>query len=425
MTLYIVEADWTWTGTTFVEGVRIAVGEDGRIAEVGTDAAPTRRLTDRALLPGLISAHSHAFQRGLRGRGERFPEGVGSFWTWREAMYQLVDSLDRERFHALAASAFREMRAAGITTIGEFHYLHHSATGADFAFDEAILAAARDAGIRIVVLSAYYRTGGIGKPLGPAQQRFATASPEEYWAQMDRLAARLDPKREQLGAAVHSVRAASLEDLAAVHGEAVRRGLVFHMHLEEQRQEIEECLAAYHKRPMALVNEILDVDGNFTAVHGTHTIVDDLAEFLEAGGRLCVCPLTEANLGDGIPHLSWPGDGAERISLGTDSNARVSMIEEMRWLEYGQRLRTETRGALANDDGWAARQLLNAATVSGAAALGVAAGRIAPGLWADFCTVDLSHPTLHHIAPEDLLDAIVFGSGNEVMAESCVGGAWG
>jgi formiminoglutamate deiminase len=429
---HVIAADWTWTGDRFEPGVQVRVGEDGRIAMVGAmgaagalGAEPDVRLTGRALLPGMVSAHSHAFQRGLRGRGETFPEGSGSFWTWREAMYGLVADLDPEGFERLCLRTFREMRAAGITCVGEFHYLHHrepSGDGGDYAMDERVLAAAAAAGIRIALLPTYYRTGAIGKPLAGAQRRFGSASPAAIWEQMDRLRDRVDPRRQSLGAAVHSLRAASLDDLAAVYGEARRRGLPVHIHVEEQRREIEESLAAYGKRPMELLRDTLGTAEGLTAVHCTHTEAGDLAWFLGTGGTACVCPLTEANLGDGLPALNIQDAS---LCLGSDSNARISMLEEMRWLEYGQRLRSENRGALRDRDGQVARVLFRAATIGGARALGVDAGRIAPGAWADFTAIDLEAPTLAGWEPETLLESLVFGAAEEAVAGTCVAGDWG
>ncbi len=421
----VLEADWIWTGRAFESGLRLAVDEAGRIEAVGRlDRTATRRLPGRALLPGFVNAHSHAFQRGLRGHGERFPEGAGSFWSWREAMYGLVESLDPERCRSLCVQAFREMLAAGITTVGEFHYLHHGGAGADFGLDQAVRDAAREAGIRLVLLEAYYRTGGIGAPLGPAQRRFETAGLEAYWAQMDRLAATLDPARESLGAVAHSIRAATPDEIGALHAEAARRGIVFHIHVEEQRREIEESLAAYGRRPMALLNERWGEASNVTAVHCTHTDPADMQAFLARGGRVCVCPLTEANLGDGLPDLDRAHAAGGRLCLGTDSNARIAMLEEMRWLEYGQRLRGERRGALRAGDGAVSRALLDAATSGGAEALGVPAGRITPGAWADLVSVDLSAPALAGADEATLLDALVFGADASAIDAVCVGGDW-
>ena len=241
-------------------------------------------MAGRALLPGFVNVHSHAFQRGLRGRGETFPAGgAGSFWTWREAMYGLVETMTRDRILELSFQAFSEMRAAGITSVGEFHYLHHEGSGADFAFDDAILEAAERAGIRLVLLEAYYRTGGIGAPLSPAQRRFDGVSLAAYWRQMDALAGRLG-RGQTLGAVVHSVRAANLDEIGEIYREARRRGLVFHIHVEEQRKEIEDCLAAYGKRPMAALLDACGGAEGITAVHCTHTSPEDLARFLDGGG---------------------------------------------------------------------------------------------------------------------------------------------
>lgn len=425
-----LEADLTWTGERFEPGVRIGIDGDGRIASVGTEPVPdgseVERLPGRALLPGFVNVHSHAFQRGLRGRGETFPAGAaGSFWTWREAMYGLVEKMTEERISELSLQAFREMRAAGITSVGEFHYLHHRSPGADFAFDEAILAAARAAGIRLVLLEAYYRTGGIGSPLSPAQRRFDGVSPAAYWAQMDTLGRRLGSD-QTLGAVVHSVRAANLDEIGEIYREARRRGLVFHIHVEEQRKEIDDCLAAYGKRPMEALLDTCGGAEGITAVHCTHTSPEDLARFLDGGGTACICPTTEGNLGDGLPDLARfvaaHGEGAARLALGTDSNARISFLEEMRWLEYGQRLRTETRGALRDANGSVAPVLLKAATIGGARALGIETGEIRPGAWADLVEIDLGCPALDGWEPETLLDSLIFGAGNGAILGTRVGG---
>jgi len=421
----VVEAELTWAGARFEPGVRIAVDSDGRIEAVGAlEAEPTRRLPRRALVPGLVDAHSHAFQRGLRGRGETFPAGRGSFWTWREAMYGLVESLDRPSFGALCRRAFGEMRDAGITTVGEFHYLHHAPGSTDGSFDEAVLEAAAEVGIRLVLLQSYYRTGGIGRPLEAAQRRFDSGSVAGFLEGLDRLTGRLDPRTQALGIAPHSIRAAPVDDVVALHAEAVHRELPFHMHVEEQRAEIEACVAAHGERPLALLLRAIGSAERFVAVHCTHTSPADLAALLEAGGSVCACPLTEANLGDGLPDLA-PLDGSiERLSLGTDSNARIAMTEEMRWLEYGQRLAREERGAVTDPAGSVGRALLAIATAGGAAALAVEAGAIAPGRWADFTAIDLDAPEFAGCDGDSLLDGWIFGSGNGAIAATCVAGAW-
>lgn len=419
----LLEADFTWTGERFESGVQIAIDGTGRITAVERSHEPgAERLKGVALLPGMINTHSHAFQRGLRGRGESFPSGAGSFWTWREAMYQLVSSLDREGLRRLSAQAFAEMRDAGITSVGEFHYLHHE-HATDFALDEAVLEAARDSGIRMVLLYSYYTTSAPGRPLEGAQRRFATPNVEGFWLQVDRLAAQLDRRTQTLGIAPHSIRAASPQDIALLYREATRRGLPVHLHVEEQRREIEECVAAYGKAPMALILDAVE-GGSFTAVHCTHTSEPDLERFFSARGIACLCPLTEGNLGDGIPRLP-PGESARaRLALGTDSNNRLAMLEEMRWLEYGQRLGREMRGALSDSNGRLAPVLLSAATRGGAEALALPAGKIAAGCWADLVAIDLQAPALAEVTPEHLLEALVFGAGNEVILGTYVGGRW-
>ena len=420
----IIEADLVWTGTSFERDVRIAVNEDGVIASVGkVDGATTRRLERKALLPGFVNAHSHAFQRGLRGLGETFPKGEGSFWTWREAMYDLVERIDAETIYELSKQAFSEMLACGITTVGEFHYLHHDQSKAGYTFDEVVLKAAADAGIRIALLNVFYKTGGIRKPLGRGQDRFATPSLEAYWDQMDMLAELIDPATQSLGVVAHSIRAVPLDDLVALHEEACKRGMVFHMHVEEQPQEIEVCIEVYHKPPMALLNERLEISPFFTAVHCTHTADKDMDEFLASGGNVCICPLTEANLGDGLANVPRLLRNDGRICLGTDSNSRLCFTEEMRLLEYGQRLRLQKRGVCVDGQGNAGTKLLEMATSNGARSLGLKVGKIAKGHHADFATIDLDAAALKGWTETTLLDTLILGTGNEAIAETCVGGS--
>ncbi len=420
----VLEAAWTWIDGSFQTGVQIEIDEAGRISRCGELGIDTNRsLADRALLPGFVNAHSHAFQRGLRGEGERFPGATGSFWSWREAMYSLVERLDRESLYRLSRRAFDEMRAAGITAVGEFHYLHHHRVRElDFAFDDVVLTAARDSGLRTVLLEAYYRRGGVGRELTGAQRRFATPDPGGFWRQIDELTATLDDPRLSLGVVAHSIRAADPGEVAELHAEARGRGLVFHMHVEEQEREIIDCREAYGRGPLALMTERLAPGPEFTAIHCTHSTSEDVGRFAAGGGGICLCPLTEANLADGIPEFRQLGESDVGLSLGTDSNARISMLEEMRWLEYGQRLASGHRGVIVDSEGACASRLLDCATAGGAAALGLDAGRIAPGCWADFALIDLDHPSLGGWRPETLLDSLVFGGGDGAIAGSYVGG---
>jgi formimidoylglutamate deiminase len=427
MSRLLIQADLTWLDGSFASGVTVAVGVGGRVESVGparhSGSGAFRRLEGMALLPGFVNVHSHAFQRGLRGAVERFSSGTGTFWSWRDGMYALAESLDRAALGQLCRRTFAEMRSAGVTTVGEFHYLHHERDH-DWAFDDVVLEAAAEVGIRLVLLQAWYAAGGIGRPLEPGQRRFDTVDLPAYWRQWDRLARQLDPRTQSLGVVAHSVRAAGLTEIKSLHAEALRRRLPFHIHVEEQRKEIEESTAAYGRAPMRVLLDELPTAEGITAVHCTHTAPADMEAFLQGGGRVCVCPLSEAYLGDGIPDLAAPHARGGRLALGTDANARISLVEEMRWLEYGQRLRAERRGALADARGGVAGCLLDAATSGGAAALGTGSGRIAPGEWADFVVIDLNAVPLAGEPTEGLLEAIVFGGGNEVVAGTFVGGKW-
>jgi formimidoylglutamate deiminase len=437
-----VHADWTWVdgpaGGRLERGIAVAIGSDGRIGSVGPAARPsTLRLGGKALLPGFVSAHSHAFQRGLRGRTERFERGVGGFFPWREAMYGLVAELTPERCHELSLRTFTEMRDAGITAVGEFHYVRHagpgdggSATdkGLRYAFDESVLAAARDAGIRLTLLHACYMVGGMATdecpPLTGGQLRFRTADEGEYWDRFERLAGLCRGPNQSVGVTAHSLRAVPIDIIARLHAESVRRGVVFHIHLEEVRQEIIDALRVYRRRPAQLLLERLRIDRRFTAVHCTHTEPEDLRALAAAGATICLCPLTEGNLGDGICDVPAFREAGGRLAFGSDLNSRLAPLEELRWLEYVQRIRHERRGCVLDADGDAGKELLRIGTAGGAESIGLDSGAIAPGRWADFAVVDLQHPTMEGWTPETFAAHLVFGAGDNVLCGSCVGGHW-
>lgn len=421
----VIEADLTWTGRRFEPELQVVVAGNGTIEHVGAlGMRPTHRLHHRALIPGFVNAHSHAFQRGLRGRGESFPKGSGSFWTWREAMYELVTEMTPERMLELTRRAFREMLAAGMTTVGEFHYLHHTGAVVDFVLDEFIVQAARDVGIRLVLLNCYYRTGGIGRPLNDAQRRFDGVSVDRFWKQTDRLKKLLDPATQSLACAPHSIRAVSIEEIVELRAEAKRRGMPFHIHAEEVIGEIEDSVVHYRATPLQLLCERADVDETFTIIHATHSSEGDLRRFLSSDGRICLCPITEGNLGDGVANLPIIRSASGRQCFGTDSNVRICATEEMRWLEFLQRAAGTRRGVVVDAGGDAARALFEVATRGGAEALGLRAGQIEPGCLADFCAIDLTSPSLEGWTPETLLPAFLFGSGNDAIGAVCVGGKW-
>ena len=316
------------------------------------------------------------------------------------------------------------MKAAGITTVGEFHYLHHAQPEGNFEIDDAIVRAAADAGIRLTLLQAYYRTGGIDQPLSGGQRHFATSDTDTYWTAFDRLAETLDTARQRMGVVAHSIRAVPLDDLVALHAESQHRGAVFHMHIEEQPAEIEACVERYGMTPMRLLNEHLTIDPRFTAVHCTHTADADMEDFVSAGGRICICPTTEANLGDGIAHVAGMRRRGASVCVGTDSNSRLSFTEELRWLEYVQRLARQERGSLRDELGEVAGPLLDIGTRQGARALGWNTGVLKVGACADFQVLDLTCAALDGWTPETLLPAYLLGTGNEAIANVCVGGVW-
>ncbi|HEY3243609.1 MAG TPA: formimidoylglutamate deiminase [Phycisphaerae bacterium] len=423
--MHIIQADLTLVDDAFVPDLAVAIAADGTIERVeSASGTATLRLSGQALLPGMINAHSHAFQRALRGRTERFGAIGGNFWSWREQMYALAEEMDASRLRRVCVQAFREMLSRGITTVGEFHYLHHDDSGKGYALDNIVLEAAAEAGIRIVLLNTYYTTGGIGQPLAGAQRRFGTPSVPEFLEHCQRLAERVDSRTQQIGLAAHSIRAVPIDDIIQLVRAAEQNGWVLHMHVEEQVQELKECADAFGTTPMRLLLEQVDLGPFFTAVHCTHTFGQPLEEFLESGGNVCICPTTEADLGDGIPDMPtiMANDGA--VCLGSDSNVRIDLIEELRWLEHVQRVSRRERGVCRDAEGNVAATLWRCATRFGARSLGINAGTISAGRHADLFTIDLNHPMLSEVPPEQLLDALVFAGDGGLVRRVCVGGKW-
>ncbi len=421
----VVQADLTLLGDQFEPDVRIEINADGTLGRVGKiDLQPTLRLERQAILPGMVNVHSHAFQRALRGRAEVFTKDRGTFWSWRDEMYKLASELDAESFHEVCVLCFSELLRAGITTVGEFHYLHRDTTGDGYPFDELVLSAAKEVGIRLVLLNACYLTGDTGAPLGPLQKRFGSTSADRFLSQTEALASRLDGRTQSLGLVAHSVRAVPIDDIVRLHRRARSGQLVFHMHVEEQRAEIETCLRKYRMRPMEMLLDRLEIGDEFTAVHCTHTHPEDLLRFIEAGGHVCICPLTEANLGDGMAPARLVWDHGGRVSIGTDSNLRIDFNEELRLLEYAQRLLSESRGVFVSTGGSVASGLWSTATVAGAEALSVNAGSIQSGRWADLITIDLDAPALSGWTRDTLLTSFILGADSRVVRRVCVAGAW-
>ncbi len=415
MTTYNPEL--VWIDGEFTSAKSITV-ENGLITSIGSGDNSDQG----AFLPGFINAHSHAFQRGLRGRGETFTTGGESFWGWREEMYKFVQELSVDQFRELCVQSFSEMRQAGITTVGEFHYFHHDKV-ADFAMDKAVLEAAKEVGIRIVLLHAFYAEGGFNEPLSNGQQRFATDDIERWWARVDELSTEVDGTMQRVGTVAHSVRAVDVEAIKEVAVGALHRGMPMHIHLEEQRQEIDACIKAHGVTPMALLNNAIEVSPMVTAVHCTHTAAADMESWISSGGNICLCPLTEANLADGVSDMHRIVKQGGCVSLGTDSNARISMLEEMRWMEYAQRLQREERGVCVDTSGSMANYLIDAATKNGARCLGLPGGEIAVGRFADFTVIDIEHPQLIGATSEALGATLCCGGDNALITQTIIAGS--
>lgn len=406
----------------------VAISSDDAAREEALAAyrnAAIRRMPRRALLPGFVNVHSHAFQRGLRGLGESYPEGMGDFWSWREAMYALVLRLTPEELRRLTRQAFDEMLAAGFTTVGEFHYVHHREIDArDFLLDEIIIETAREVGIRLVLLQCFYKTGGVGRPLAGGQLRFSTPDVDVFLRQTERLAASLDAHTQTLGLAPHSLRAVPTEDLKRLHAVARERGWVCHIHVEEQRKEIEEFRAAAGAEPLAWMLDHLAIGRETTIVHATHSTREHLDRYFTLGGNIVVCPLTEGNLGDGLACIADVAGECRNVCVGSDSNIRIDACEELRWLEFVQRLRLERRGAYKTRNGDVAPRLMDCGTRNGAAALGVEAGAIETGLHADLVAIDLDHPSIGGAPDDAVVAALLLGGSGAAVREVAVGGRW-
>jgi formiminoglutamate deiminase len=347
------------------------------------EAADAVRLAGLTL-PGLANAHSHAFHRALRGRTQR---GRGTFWSWREQMYALAGALDPDSYHELAVAVYAEMALAGITCVGEFHYLHHGPGGVRYAdpnaMGEALIAAAADAGIRITLLDTLYLTAGVdGRPLEGVQLRFGDGSIDAWSNRLDRLRGR---PHARIGAAAHSVRAVPPDVLAAFASRT--DGLPTHVHLSEQRAENEACLKVHGRTPTELLADRGLLGGRVTAVHATHLTDTDRTELGDSGTGVCFCPTTERDLADGIGHARALVDAGSPLSLGSDSHAVIDLFEEARAVEMHERLHTEHRGHFTG------AELINAATAAGHASLGWPhAGSIVVGGRADLVTVALDSP---------------------------------
>jgi len=413
-------------------------GQITRFSEDSADLASAQRFNGRAILAGLVNAHSHAFQRLIRGRVEhRSAEHLNAakrdtFWTWRESMYSAANRLSPEILYATARMAFLEMLLGGITTAGEFHYLHHRPGGVPYE-DRNLLAlemlrAAEAVGLRIALLRAAYVRAGYQRAADPAQARFMTPNVEDFIRDTEALRAEVSQAaaagKVWVGVAPHSVRAVPLDYLREVVRYARANGVPVHMHVAEQPAEVDECLREYGLSPVALLHEQGLLDSRFTAVHAIHVTDKEIEWLAAAGASVCACPITERNLGDGIaPADRWAERGLA-ISLGSDSNVQIDLLEDARSLEYDLRLKRLERVVLAADsstDGLAKR-LFASASESGARSLGANGGSLEAGRPADFFTVDLNDPSLAGATEESLMTHIIFSMARTAVRDVVVGG---
>lgn len=405
-----------WLGGDGTEPGVILQVENGRFTEVRTAATPPSdaRILTGLVLPGLANAHSHAFHRALRGHVQR---GRGDFWTWRDDAYAVAARLDPDSYLALARATFAEMALAGITTVGEFHYLHHGPQGTAYAdphaFSTALVTAASEAGIRMTLLDTLYLTGGLGQPLAGVQHRFSDGS-VDAWAQ--RTAMLVDGELVRHGLAVHSVRAVPVDALREAGVVARERGCPMHAHVSEQPRENDDCRDHHGCSPTALLHDAGILGPEFTAVHATHVGPADISLLAAAGAGACFCPTTERDLADGIGPATALAAAGVPLSLGSDSQAVVDLLEEMRGLELDERLATGTRG------NFAAAALLRMATGHGMAALGWPADGLAVGAPADFIEVGLDSVRLAGATEASLLESVVFAGAATDVRTTVVAG---
>jgi formiminoglutamate deiminase len=413
----------------WAEAVRVEV-EGAAIARVTRGAAPgPGDIRVGVLLPALSNLHSHSFQRAMAGRTETRAAGRESFWTWRETMYRFVARLTPEQVEAIAALTFCEMQEAGYAAVGEFHYLHHGPDGA--AYDRPaemahrVCAAAAETGIGLTLLPVLYRWGGAGRrPLAGGQRRFG-CDPARFAAILEdaRAGARSLSADSVVGLAPHSLRAVAPEDLAEVLPLAA--GGPVHIHLAEQPREVEEVQAWLGARPAEWLMANAPVGPDWCAIHATHMTAAETAALARTGAVAGLCPITEANLGDGpFGGPAWLAAGGA-FGVGSDSDVRIALGEELRMLEYSQRLRDLSRGVMVpgaasgagSGEAHVGAFLYLAAAQGGAQALGRHAGGIAQGRLADLVALDQTHPALLGLEGEALLDGLVFAAGEGVVSD--------
>jgi formimidoylglutamate deiminase len=378
-----------------------------------------------------MNAHSHAFQYAMAGVAEYLPREAGrdDFWSWREKMYALAMSVEPDAMEAIAGMLYGEMARHGYTAVAEFHYLHHAPDGRPYA-DQAemgrrLIAAAKSAGIKITLIPIFYRMGGFGQAPQARQIRFLSPTVEAYQRLLEVSAEAVKGEAHaRLGWGIHSLRAATTEDFSSLLGDAPA-ALPFHLHIAEQRKEVEACEAYLGARPIRWLLENHRVDGRFHLVHATHCDPDEARDLAKSGAHVVLCPSTEGNLGDGFFPLRAYLEAGGRWSIGTDSHVGLSFCEEIRWLDYGQRLRHEKRGIFCLEAGDDSGELaLRQAILGGRAAMGFEEMPFALGQPFDAVVYDAHHPLLAMAPQARRLSSLVYASDTSAILGTITDGRW-
>lgn len=424
--------DLIYVDGNFVGDTAVVCG-GGKIVRLcpASEVSDGVRLINRALLPGLVNGHSHAFQRVIRGRTEYRTHNTDSFWTWREQMYAAANRLTPEDLYAASRMAFLEMALSGITAVGEFHYIHNASDGSPYSdpnlLAKQVIDAANNVGIRIALLRVAYARAGFQKESNPLQTRFIESSSDVYLKNFESLLTDLKNKNESAwaGIAPHSIRAVPLEFLKRIVEFGNQKQIPIHMHVAEQPAEVSACIEEYRRTPVALLETEGLLSDRFTAVHAIHVTPKAIPAFSATGAIVCACPTTERNLGDGvIPVDSYLKNGMT-VSLGTDSQAQIDLLEDARELEYHLRLQRMERNVLATHDedrSSLARVLFECATINGAKSIGCESGNLTPGAPADFFTLSLEDSSIAGANSETLLTNIVFSSSRSAVRDVVVAG---
>ena len=390
----------------------------GRIETVGQGPGVKDDEVEAGIvIPGLSNAHSHAFQRALVGRTEqRSRQGQDNFWTWRVAMYRLASRIDSDMLNTIARRVYTEMLAAGYTTVAEFHYLHH-------AGHEAIIAAAEETGIRLTFIPILYERAGFDNAKPDKVQELFVRSFDEIVALCGQVGS-VGSEHIGVGVGIHSLRAVTKDSVDRLAEFARADDIPLHIHLAEQQREVDECLAHYKSRPARWLLDRCGVDRNWCLVHATHLEPDEISAIARSGAVVCLCPSTEANLGDGIfPLQAFLSEGGQ-ITIGSDSHVTINPFEELRWLEYGQRLTTQSRNASVLDGTHTGHTLFDRVAAGGARACGRRSGKLEPGALADLVVLDDADPMFAGHGENTLLDSLLFSGYRVPIERVMVHGEW-